>query len=151
MDEALVAPCGMNCGVCGNYLAMKHDLKRVRIMKSYCPGCRPRGENCTFMSQHCELIGEGKVRFCYECDRFPCRRLKALDKRYRTKYNLSMIENLTYLREQGMAAFLEEETEKWRCPVCGGVICCHGGMCYNCKLRELSEKGTKRTRRTDDE
>ncbi len=33
------------------------------------------------------LLGEGKLRFCFECESYPCKRLKALDKRYRTKYH----------------------------------------------------------------
>ena len=27
MEEVLIAPCGMNCGFCSSYLAMKNDLK----------------------------------------------------------------------------------------------------------------------------
>jgi hypothetical protein len=28
MEEKLIAPCGMNCGVCVSYLAMKNDLNK---------------------------------------------------------------------------------------------------------------------------
>ena len=140
MEEILIAPCGMNCGICSNYLAMKHDLRKIRIMKSYCSGCRPRGKNCTFMRRSCDLIGKGKIQFCYECSVFPCQRLKRLDKRYRTKYHMSMIENLKFIDEQGMAKFLNNEQEKWRCPECGGVICCHNGICYSCELEKLKNK-----------
>jgi hypothetical protein len=28
MFKELIAPCGMNCGVCANYLAMQNDLKK---------------------------------------------------------------------------------------------------------------------------
>jgi hypothetical protein len=28
MEEQVIAPCGMNCGVCASYLAMKNDLKK---------------------------------------------------------------------------------------------------------------------------
>ena len=42
---------------------------------------------------------EKKFRYCYECDGFPCARVKRLDKRYRTKYEMSMIENLEYIRD----------------------------------------------------
>jgi hypothetical protein len=27
MEEKLIAPCGMNCGICSGYLALKHDIK----------------------------------------------------------------------------------------------------------------------------
>ncbi len=133
----LIAPCGMNCGLCFSYLAMKNDLKKKGFARKYCPGCGPRGQHCTFMSHQCHLVGEGLVRFCHECGDFPCRRLKGLDKRYRTKYHMSMIENLRFIKEQGMQRFLEKEEAKWRCPECGGTICCHNGLCLGCGLDKL--------------
>src|SRR4030043_12317 len=101
----------MNCGLCGNHLAMKYDLRKTGIMKAYCSGCRPRGKNCTFMKKNCELLGEGKVQYCFECNEFPCRRLKHLDKRYRTNYHMSMIENLDFIKKQGIRKFLKKEEE----------------------------------------
>ena len=38
MEEQLIAPCGMNCGVCVSYLAMKNDLKKKGFGKKYCAG-----------------------------------------------------------------------------------------------------------------
>lgn len=143
MEEVLIAPCGMNCALCSSYLAMKNDLKSTGIMKTYCAGCRPRGKNCAFMKKNCELLGEGKVQYCHECAEFPCRRLKQLDKRYRTNYRMSMIENLTYIKEHGIDKFLKKEEEKWRCPECGGTICCHNGICYRCGLERLKAKKLK--------
>jgi hypothetical protein len=139
MEETLIAPCGMNCGVCISYLAMKHDLNKQGFSKTYCPGCLPRGKDCAFLKKHCELLGKGLVRFCYECRGFPCSRLKALDKRYRTKYHMGMVENLELIRERGMESFLENEGAKWRCPNCGGTICCHNGLCLNCGLDRLRQ------------
>ena len=140
MHEELIAPCGMNCGVCANYLAMQNDLKKKGFHKSYCTGCRPRGKNCTSMSEHCDLLGKGLISFCYECGDFPCRRLKALDKRYRTFYHMSMIENLVFIKEHGIESFLEKETEKWKCSECGDVISCHNGVCFRCHLDDLKNR-----------
>jgi hypothetical protein len=139
MKDKLIAPCGMNCSLCISYQAMKNDLKKKGFQRKYCPGCLPRGENCTHMKEQCHLLGQGLVRFCYECENFPCKRLKALDKRYRTKYHMSMLENLNYIKEHGMEMFLEKEEEKWRCPECGGMICCHNGLCLNCSLDILRQ------------
>ncbi|NDL67826.1 DUF3795 domain-containing protein [Clostridiales bacterium F-3ap] len=144
MEEKLIAPCGMNCGVCVNHLAMVNDIRKQGFRRKYCPGCLPRGENCTFMKDSCDLLGKGLVRFCTECPDYPCRRLKALDKRYRTKYHMSMLENLECIREHGMEAFLEKEEEKWRCPGCGGTISCHNGLCLHCDLDKLRRKQTYR-------
>jgi hypothetical protein len=139
MEENLVAPCGMNCGVCVSYLAFKNNLQQKGFGKSYCAGCLPRGKNCAFMKKQCEKLGQGQVRFCFECESFPCRRLKNLDRRYRTRYHLSMIENLEFIRAHGMVLFLEKETARWRCPACGETICCHNGVCLNCDLEKLRQ------------
>lgn len=146
MEEVLIAPCGMNCAVCSAYLARQHDIRKQGIRRKYCDGCRPRGENCVFMRENCELLGKGLVNYCYECPDFPCPRLKRLDKRYRKNYRLSVIENLEYIRDNGMDKFLEKEAEKWQCPECGGVICCHNGICFDCGLEKLKAKRKKRYR-----
>jgi hypothetical protein len=89
------------------------------------------------------------VKYCYECPDFPCPRLKRLDKRYRTFYRMSMIENLEYIRANGIKKLLEREEAKWRCPECGGVICCHNGICFSCGLERLKTK--KRRYRWEDD
>ncbi len=139
VEEQLIAPCGMNCAICVSYLAGQNELKKKGFSKGYCAGCLPRGKNCAFMKQHCDLLGNGQVRFCYECGDFPCRRLKTLDKRYRTKYHMSMLENLLFIKEQGMENFLAREETKWCCPRCGGTICCHNGLCLSCDLDTLRD------------
>lgn len=141
MNEDLIAPCGMNCGVCVSYLAKQNDLNRKGLKRVYCDGCLPRGRNCLHMGDSCELLKNGLVRFCYECGSFPCKRLKALDKRYRTKYRLSMLENLNYIKEQGIEKFLEREQAKWACP-CGGTVCCHIGLCLSCQADFLRKNRT---------
>ncbi|MBN2559293.1 MAG: DUF3795 domain-containing protein [Clostridia bacterium] len=139
MEERLIAPCGMNCGLCVSYQAMKNDLKNRGFNRRYCPGCIPRGKNCTFMADQCSLVGKGLVRFCLECGDFPCSRLKSIDKRYREKYHMSMIENLRSIKENGMEMFLQKQEEAWSCPECGGLICCHNGLCMNCDLETLRQ------------
>ncbi len=142
MEEMMIAPCGMNCSLCVSYLAMQHDLNGQGFHKRYCPGCLPRGENCTFMKKNCERLGKGLVRFCFECGDFPCSRLKDLDRRYRTRYHMSMIRNLEMIRDHGMERFLSREEEAWRCPDCGGIVCCHNGLCMSCRL-DLLQKDKK--------
>ena len=137
MEKQLIAPCGMNCALCVNYLAQKNDINKRGFKKTYCAGCLPRGKNCTFMKKNCDSLGKGLIRFCSECSDFPCKRLQALDKRYHAKYHMSMIENLEFIKEYGVEKFLEKEDLKWRCPECGEAICCHNGLCLNCSLEKL--------------
>jgi hypothetical protein len=144
MKTTLIAPCGMNCALCSAYLAREYDLKKQGISRGYCEGCRPRGKNCAFMKQSCERLGNGLVKYCYECTEYPCRRLRHLDKRYRTNYRMSMIENLEFIREHGIRKFIKKDEEKWRCPSCGGTISCHGGLCFQCQVSQLKEKKKNR-------
>ena len=124
---SLVAPCGMNCGICMAYLREKNK----------CPGCRGADTNkpvtrvgCKIKS--CEFFQKRKAKFCFECDNFPCDNLKHLDKRYRNRYHMSMIENLGNIRDIGIREFLRNEDSRWTCLQCGGTICVHKGYCYIC-------------------
>ncbi|MBS7527948.1 DUF3795 domain-containing protein [Fusibacter paucivorans] len=137
MDEKLIASCGMNCALCIAYQFNENDLNKRGFHRKYCLGCIPRGENCLHMGDSCELLAKGSVRFCFECEKFPCKRLKVLDKRYRTKYHMSMIDNLEFIKANGIEAFLEKEKALWRCQECGGTICCHNGLCLNCNIDTL--------------
>jgi hypothetical protein len=51
-----------------------------------------------------------------------------------------MIENLNSIKEKGIQLFMENENEKWRCPDCGSLICCHNGICFNCGIDLLKNK-----------
>ena len=45
---------------------------------------------------------------------------------------MSMLENLDFIKKHGIEKFLEREEKKWKCPKCGGIVTCHGGMCLDC-------------------
>ena len=139
-DPGLIAPCGMNCAICSAYLARAHDLRRLGITRTYCTGCRLRDKKCAILKKRCRLLREGKVLFCSDCPDYPCSPLKRLDKRYRERYRMSMLENLAAIRGDGIERFLQREQERWKCPDCGGTICCHNGICFGCGLEKLRAK-----------
>ncbi|MFC2035388.1 DUF3795 domain-containing protein [Chloroflexota bacterium] len=143
MREELIAPCGMNCGICSAYLAYEYDIKNKGVRIPYCIGCRPRDKKCAFLKKKCNLLLQGKVQYCYECDDFPCLILQHLDKSYRNKFRMSMVENLTFIKEKGITQFLAQEVAKWKCLKCEAEICCHNGICFNCGLDELENKKKK--------
>ncbi len=136
----LIAPCGMNCSLCSGYLAGQSDVKSKGIRMPYCAGCRPRGKQCAYLKKHCALLINGKVTYCFECRDFPCERLQHLDKRYRTHFHMSPIENLEYIKKNGVDKFIAAQRRKWRCSSCSGTICCHNGLCFNCDLEKLKKK-----------
>jgi hypothetical protein len=147
MDEELIAPCGMNCAICSAYLALKHDVKGKGTRLPCCEGCRPRNKRCAFLKMSCGLLANRTVKYCFECSDFPCRRLHHLDRRYRETFGMSMVQNLETIRDRGIERLLAEEEKKWKCPRCGGVVCCHNGACFECGLHMIrSGNAPRRTR-----
>jgi hypothetical protein len=123
----LIAPCGMNCRLC---LAYQRE-------KNVCPGCR--GDDSRKMKsclacriKKCERIARNGARYCFGCSTFPCARLKQLDKRYRTKYGMSMIENLQSIEKNGVRGFIRDQKQRWTCPRCGDLLCVHRPECLSC-------------------
>jgi len=143
LTSDLIAPCGMNCALCASNLALKNDLKSKGIKIPYCIGCRARNKKCAFIKKQCSKLLNGEVAYCYECDIFPCDRLKTLNDRYKERYKMSMIENLSFIKEHGMQNFLEEQAKRWKCPNCGELISCHNGVCLSCGLEKLRNKKEK--------
>ena len=109
MKPILIAPCGMNCHLCIAYLRDKNK----------CPCCNLQGKSdsdyfkkCSI--KKCDIIKDNKWKFCSpNCDKFPCQRLKILNKRYSTNYGMSMIENLKFIREHGVRHFIKREKQRW--------------------------------------
>jgi len=140
MKEELVAPCGMNCAVCSAYLASVNALKGRGISMPYCVGCRPRDKQCAFLKKRCSRLLNGELEYCHQCPDFPCDNLKHIDKRYRALYRMSMIDSLECIKQHGIEELLEGEEKKWRFPECGGVICCHNGICFSRGVEELKNR-----------
>ena len=117
----LIAPCGMDCAICKAYLREKNR----------CPGCnspdRRHHANCCIFS-----CAKRPGRYCYDCVEFPCRWILQLDKRYRSKYHMSMLENLAAIKRDGIRAFVKNERERWTCKACGGTIDVHNNRCSAC-------------------
>jgi hypothetical protein len=128
ISPILIAPCGMNCSLCRAF---------VRDKKA-CPGCRGDDHfksksclNCHIKT--CEKIVSAEVKYCFSCDSFPCDKLLHLDKRYRTKYGMSMIDNLEEIRNSGIRHFIRTEKKRWICPKCGRLLCVHQPQCLYCQ------------------
>ncbi|MFZ2414127.1 MAG: DUF3795 domain-containing protein [Candidatus Cryosericum sp.] len=104
----MMAPCGMDCGVCGKHLRDTNP----------CLGCLAIDRTLN----HCEVgikmcaDRNAGATFCFDCARYPCRRLRQLDLRYRTRCGMSLLENLNRIREMGLDGFMALENTRWVCP-----------------------------------
>ena len=126
-NKEMIAPCGMNCGSCMAYMRYK----------DHCPGCRVNDDHKPASCKHCIIINcdhlkETDSKFCYDCPKYPCPRLKRLEKRYKTKYNTSFFDNLAMIKEKGIDSFLAFETDIRACPHCGATLCLHRTECFEC-------------------
>lgn len=129
--QGLIAACGMNCGLCIGYLRKKKP----------CGGCYNKEDinkpkycrSCSIVN--CDLLAKTKSGFCFDCEKFPCTRLKQLDKRYRSKYRMSMIDNLLSIQNEGLQNFLLQEEKRWLCKSCGSSLSVHRDFCLNCNAK----------------
>lgn len=135
LKVSLAAPCGMNCGLCLGYQREKNK----------CAGCNSDSFNkpnyCIKCSiKNCEFLLKRGAKFCFSCDNYPCKRIKNLDKRYRNKYGMSMIENLSKIKEIGVRKFVKLENQRWTCSKCGNIICVHRENCLICSVARVIRK-----------
>jgi len=122
-DPELIAPCGMNCAICRDYLLAK------------CAGCRIRNKKCAFIKKRCEdnlKLLKGEVDYCFECQCFPCETLRKLDHKYNERYGMSMIDNLRFIKEKGIHRFILIQNRRYSCPKCGHMISVHDQKCLYC-------------------
>ena len=127
MKAEWIATCGMNCRLCYGVIRPK----------GACMGCNAPDDSKPKSCNKCKIVMCEKSisngwNTCAPCDK-PCRRLKDLDKRYSTKYHMSMVDNLAYIRDNGMDAFLQQQAVRFKCPSCGAVLCVHREECPECK------------------
>jgi|GEM_PF-166276 len=131
IKRVMIAPCGMNCTLCIGY----------RRDKNRCGGCVPGGASTPNYTRKCIIrncneLKKARRPYCFDCDIYPCKRLKQLDKRYRTKYGMSMIENLESIRQSGIRKFISAERKRWICRQCGSIVCVHRPDCLFCGLQK---------------
>jgi hypothetical protein len=120
MEKELIAPCGMNCGLCLHYLRAENK----------CPGCASgRKVNGGCIKCAIKLCPKREGKYCYECKEYPCDRLKRMDKRYKEKYGMSEIENLNMIKEKGIDFLMKSEEKKWVNEE--GTFCVHDKKRYH--------------------
>ena len=138
MNNASIAPCGVICDLCIGFQREKNK----------CVGCNSIGNkpyHCAICSiKTCPEKNGDEELLCFECSKFPCRRIKNLDKRYITKYGESPIENLQKIKEIGLEEFIKIEEDKWKCSECGQLLSVHRGVCVICGAKNpyFPEKNT---------
>lgn len=131
LDPALFAPCGMNCLVCYKHCAHKTP----------CAGCLVGGQGKPAHCRRCAIkdcAREKGLVHCHACAEYPCRRINALEKSYQKRYRASLTANSRFVQEEGLAAFMARQRERYTCPVCGDIISLHDAACSECGAAQPS-------------
>ncbi len=133
ISESMLAPCGINCSVCYVFLKTKKP----------CMGCHGVDEHKPKHCRTCKIkacVNEHGVDFCFDCPEFPCTIIKRLDKSYRLRYSISLIENANLIKSVSAKKFLRMEKLKWSCTHCAGVVSLHDQICSECGNVVVSNK-----------
>jgi hypothetical protein len=119
--ENLVAPCGIDCGICELYLCKDDPQLRSYLLKRGipeekipCDGCRAIKGNCPVIPEKCETyncVTNKKVGFCFDCSDFPCIMLQpCADRANLLPHNLKVF-NLGKIKNKGVEGFIKESTD----------------------------------------
>jgi len=129
IDTKMFAPCGMNCMVCYKHCYTKKT-------KHPCGGCMVESKNKPEHCRKCKIkdcIQSKGITYCYECNEFPCKLIKNLERSYKKRYGVSLVENSQIAKEKDIPFLLNIHNQKYRCPKCGGIISIHDKVCSECQ------------------
>lgn len=73
-----------------------------------CHGCHFDDETLPNHCRNCKIKGCARNRglcYCFQCEKYPCILIKNMDRSYRKRYHVSLIEQGEFLKQHGIAAF----------------------------------------------
>jgi hypothetical protein len=155
MNQELISPCGLYCGVCAIYIAHRDDNQKlkerlVNLYKGGTPGkgTLPHAENLStedikcrgclsdeqFMHcRQCDIRACSEERGytgCHQCDEFPCRFIEEFPMTVGKKVILRAV---PYRREVGTEQWIQDEESRYICPQCGNTVFRGAVKCNRCK------------------
>jgi len=142
IDKALLAPCGLYCGVCGILIAHRDDNEKFKARLSTVYGLEPdqiRCEGCLAeegVFEYCKVCPiksctrERGYEGCHQCDDFPCGYIENFPMPVGKKV---MLRAIPQWREMGTEAWVAAEIERYHCPHCGYELFRGAKRCRSCK------------------
>ena len=144
----LAGICGLYCGTCPDYLAhRKNDMGYVekRSQEKGCSIDELRCDGCLsdHVSAHCKdcrhgfrtCAAEKRVKWCFECDEFPCQPLKDFTGVHVVNgisHHEHIIEDLQYMKKYGIEEWVKIQNRAARCSECGKVQYWFDYKCPDC-------------------
>ena len=117
--------CGLFCGTCPAYPETCEGCLSDKLAE-HCAICVPGFRNCA-RARH--------VTRCFACSEFPCVRLEQFGKEHIVNgicHHTHIIDNLQYMKDYGIDAFLDAQVHKTTCPECGEFIIWYETECRKC-------------------
>ncbi|MEG2379830.1 MAG: DUF3795 domain-containing protein [Bacilli bacterium] len=85
------------------------------MTKKYAKKCNACKYDDETLPEHCRNFkikdcAENKnLKYCFECELYPCKRIENSDKSYKPRYKTSLIENGLYIKKMVLKNFWKEK------------------------------------------
>lgn len=148
INKALLAPCGLYCGVCAIHIAdrgnnLKFKEKLVDVYKPFsktaddikCKGCFSENQEDIF--GYCKIcpirdcVKSREFESCHQCDDFPC---KLIDRFPIPVGKKVILRAIPRWKELGTEKWVEEEEKRYHCPECGNPLFRGAKRCNKCGI-----------------
>lgn len=131
--------CGLYCGGCEVFLINKRGIVDEKAkewdMKPEdlkCNGCKTATVSAFCRSCKIKKCAETKgIEFCYQCPDYPCMIIKDFKNDEHPHHSI-VLHNLSSIKENGLAKWLEEQEKRWSCSACGEKISWYEENCLKC-------------------
>jgi len=126
--EKVVGICGLYCGTCPEYPAHCEGCLSDRVAP-HCAGCPNGFRRCA---------KEKKVTWCFQCQDFPCQRLKDFTNSHIVNgilHHANVIDDLQNMKERGIEQWVKKQERTAHCPQCGERIYWFVCECPKCNTR----------------
>ncbi len=147
-DIWLAAPCGLYCGACPIYQAVRRKDAQfleaaasgiaemlghaVNVNELDCSGCL--SDTRAIQCRECDLrdcaLSRG-FNHCAECNEFPCQKFTDFSNDG-FPHHSEVLENVRQQQATGINSWIEEQRERWCCPGCGEATDWYSEQCPYC-------------------
>ncbi len=146
--QKLSGICGIYCGTCPSYLAVRENDREqmekisretgIPVDEVRCDGCLSdhpiaHCQECRHGFRRCAR--EKHVTWCFECADFPCERLEKFRDVHIVNgisHHAHVIDELNYMKKHGIDAWAEIKEKTGRCPQCGKRLYWFSLTCPQC-------------------
>lgn len=152
-NKALMAPCGLYCGVCGVYIANRDDNVKFKTVMGNLYGTKPEETRCKGCMQpdppemlygYCTMcpirdcVKAKGFYSCHQCSVWPCDLISDFGLATGRRVMMSTIpiwrEKVRELGdEEGSVEWARSVCERYHCPECGNPLFRGAQTCRACK------------------